>query len=137
MITCHPPLCERGATLAERSAEHIAEVHGDQEACPFPDFLGDQMDARSWLHMMAGCSRVGARSVSTIAVMVAFCDWRQMPLLTDAVQWAGWQWRGTLVWDKLISRPQKDGFGSRQVAVWASNGKLPIDRPVSVLPGGV
>ena len=28
------------------------------------------------------------------AVLVVFCDWRQIPLLTDAVQWAGWQWRG-------------------------------------------
>ena len=70
------------------------------------------------------------------AVLVAFCDWRQMPLLTDAVQWAGWQWRGTLVWDKLTSRPQKGRFRQQaEFAVWASNGKLPIDRPVSVLPG--
>ena len=70
------------------------------------------------------------------AVLVVFCDWRQIPLLTDAVQWAGWQWRGTLVWDKLTSRPQKGRFRQQaEFVVWASNGKLPIDRPVPVLPG--
>ncbi len=98
--------------------------------------MGDQMDARSWLHMMADVFADARVHCHDGAVLVAFCDWRQMPLLTDAVQWAGWQWRGTLVWDKLASRPQKGRFRQQaEFAVWASNGKLPIDRPVSVLPG--
>mgnify|MGYP002422109051 CR=1 FL=1 len=43
---------------------------------------------------------------------------------------------GTLVWDKLTSRPQKGRFRQQaEFVVWASNGKLPIDRPVPVLPG--
>ena len=70
------------------------------------------------------------------AVLVAFCDWRQMALLSDAVQWAGWQWRGTIVWDKLTSRPQRGRFRQQaEFALWASNGRLPIDRPVPGLPG--
>ena len=61
---------------------------------------------------------------------------RQMQLLSDAIQWAGWTWRGTIVWDKLTSRPQKGRFRQQaEFALWASNGKLPIDRPVPVLPG--
>ena len=90
--------------------------------------MGDQMDSRSWLHMMADILALARVRCHDGAVMVAFCDWRQMPLLTDAVQWA--------VWDKLTSRPQKGRFRQQaEFAVWASNGKLPIDRPVSVLPG--
>ena len=70
------------------------------------------------------------------SVLVSFCDWRQLPLLTDAIQWAGWQWRGTLTWDKISSRPQKGRFRQQaEFAVWASNGRLPLDRPVPVLPG--
>ena len=37
-------------------------------------------------------------------------DWRQLPAASDALQWAGWIWRGTAVWDKGNSRPQKGRF---------------------------
>ena len=79
-----------------------------------PDFDGDNKDQRSWTHWMAewlydvrkACKR-GLRSAF-------FIDWRQYPSITDALQWAGWIWRGTAVWDKGNSRPQKAGFASRQ-----------------------
>lgn len=135
-VITDPPYASGGATLSERSASTSQKYTATKKACPFLDFMGDQMDARSWLHMMADVFALARVRCHDGAVMVAFCDWRQMPLLTDAVQWAGWQWRGTLVWDKLTSRPQKGRFRQQaEFAVWASNGKLPIDRPVSVLPG--
>ena len=135
-VITDPPYASGGATLAERSASTSQKYTATKKACPFPDFMGDQMDSRSWLHMMADVLALARVRCHDGAVMVAFCDWRQMPLLTDAVQWAGWQWRGTLVWDKLTSRPQKGRFRQQaEFVVWASNGKLPIDRPVPVLPG--
>ena len=135
-VITDPPYASGGATLAERSASTSQKYTATKKACPFPDFMGDQMDARSWLHMMADVLALARVRCHDGAVMVAFCDWRQMPLLTDAVQWAGWQWRGTLVWDKLTSRPQMGRFRQQaEFVVWASNGKLPIDRPVPVLPG--
>ena len=42
-----------------------------------------------------------------------FIDWRQYPAITDALQWAGWIWRGCAVWDKLTCRPQRGAFASR------------------------
>lgn len=55
---------------------------------------------------------------------------------TDALQWAGWIWRGTAVWDKGNSRPQKGRFRQQaEYIVWGSNGPMPINRPVSCLPG--
>jgi site-specific DNA-methyltransferase (adenine-specific) len=70
------------------------------------------------------------------AVLVMFTDWRQAPALTDAIQWAGWIWRGTAVWDKVSSRPQKGRFRQQaEFILWGSNGPLSIDRPVPVLPG--
>lgn len=54
----------------------------------------------------------------------------------DALQWAGWIWRGTAVWDKGNSRPQKGRFRQQaEYIVWGSNGPMPINRPVSCLPG--
>lgn len=135
-VITDPPYASGGMTLAARSAPTSVKYTSSKGKCPYPDFSGDQMDARSWLHMMAdvlerarGCCRDGA-------VLVVFCDWRQMPLLSDAIQWAGWLWRGTVVWDKLNSRPQKGRFRQQsEFALWASNGSLPVNRPVPVLPG--
>lgn len=63
-------------------------------------------------------------------------DWRQYPSMTDALQWAGWIWRGTAVWDKTNSRPQKGRFRQQtEFIIWGSNGPMPISRPVSCLPG--
>ena len=65
-----------------------------------------------------------------------FIDWRQYPAITDALQWAGWIWRGCAVWDKLTCRPQKGRFRQQsEFIVWGSNGPLPIGRPVECLPG--
>lgn len=135
-VITDPPYASGGATLAERTASTAEKYTNTKRACPLPDFAGDQMDARSWLHMMADVLARARDHCSEGAILVAFCDWRQMALLSDAVQWAGWQWRGTIVWDKLTSRPQRGRFRQQaEFALWASNGRLPIDRPVPVLPG--
>lgn len=131
-----PPYASGGATLAEKSASTSQKYTSTKHQCPLPDFCGDQMDGRSWMHMMADVFALVRAHSREGAVLVAFCDWRQMALLSDAVQWAGWQWRGTIVWDKLTSCPQRGRFRQQaEFALWASNGRLPIDRPVPVLPG--
>lgn len=135
-VITDPPYSSGGATLSERIASTAEKYTSTKRACPFPDFVGDQLDARSWLHMMADVLEMARVHCHDGAVLVVFCDWRQMPLLSDAIQWAGWTWRGTIVWDKLSSRPQRGRFRQQaEFAVWASNGKLPVDRPVPVLPG--
>ena len=135
-VITDPPYASGGATLSERSVSTSQKYTATKKACPFPDFMGDQMDSRSWLHMMADVLALARVQCHDGAVLVVFCDWRQMPLLTDAVQWAGWQWRGTLVWDKLTSRPQKGRFRQQaEYIVWGSNGDMPISRPVPCLPG--
>ena len=58
------------------------------------------------------------------------------PSITDALQWAGWIWRGCVVWDKMTSRPQKGRFRQQsEYVVWGSNGPMPVNRPVGCLPG--
>lgn len=135
-VITDPPYASGGATLAERSAPTANKYTATKKRCPYPDFAGDQLDARSWLHMMADTFESARVHCHDGAVLVSFCDWRQLPLLTDAIQWAGWCWRGTLAWDKISSRPQKGRFRQQaEFAVWASNGRLSIDRPVPILPG--
>ena len=53
-------------------------------------------------------------------------DWRMLPTMTDAVQMAGWTWRGIVVWDKTNGcRPQLSRFRSQaEYVVWASRGAI-------------
>jgi site-specific DNA-methyltransferase (adenine-specific) len=59
-------------------------------------------------------------------LMVVFSDWRQLPVTTDALQAAGFTWRGVGVWDKgNSSRPYKGGFRAQtEFFAWGSKGPL-------------
>ncbi|MBB5860972.1 DNA modification methylase [Xanthomonas arboricola] len=69
--------------------------------------------------------------------MLLFTDWRQLPLTTDALQIAGFTWRGITVWDKTEGvRPQLGRFRNQaEYIVWGSKGNMPLDRRAPVLPG--
>ena len=84
-VITDPPYASGGATLSERSASTSQKYTATKKACPFPDFMGDQMDSRSWLHMMADILALARVQCHDGAVLVVFCDWRQVPLLTDAL----------------------------------------------------
>ena len=135
-VITDPPYSSGGMTLSEKTKQTSEKYTNSKKNCPFPDFCGDQMDARSWVHMMADVFEAARDKSNESAICAAFCDWRQLPLLSDAMQWAGWTWRGIVVWDKMSSRPQKGRFRQQsEFVLWASNGRLPVDRPVGVLPG--
>ncbi len=69
--------------------------------------------------------------------MLLFTDWRQLPLTTDALQCAGFTWRGVAVWDKTEGvRPQLGRFRNQaEYVVWGSKGAMPLGRRAPVLPG--
>ena len=56
-------------------------------------------------------------------MLCAFTDWRQLPVLTDAVQGGGWVWRNIVTWWKPGIRMQRGRFsGSAEYLVYASRG---------------
>ncbi|MCL1524884.1 DNA-methyltransferase [Xanthomonas nasturtii] len=101
------------------------------------DFVGDERDQRShlkWMHLwLSECARV----LKDGAPVLLFTDWRQLPLTTDALQIAGFTWRGITVWDKTEGvRPQLGRFRNQaEYIVWGSKGNMPLDRRAPVLPG--
>ena len=122
--------------MSAKSQSTAQKYTATKAKCPFPDFDGDSMDQRSWSHFMSNVLGAAYAKCTDGAICVLFIDWRNLPALTDAVQWAGWLWRGTAVWDKPTSRPQKGRFRQQaEFILWSSKGKLPVDRPVPVLPG--
>lgn len=78
-----------------------------------------------------------ARVLKDGAPVLLFTDWRQLPLTTDALQIAGFTWRGITVWDKTEGvRPQLGRFRNQaEYIVWGSKGNMPLDRRAPVLPG--
>ena len=65
-----------------------------------PDFDGDNRDQRSWTIWMVEWLSDARKACKPGAPICLFIDWRQYPSITDALQWAGWIWRGSVVWDK-------------------------------------
>ena len=83
--------------------------------------------------------RVALRCPSNLqarrACVHVLSNWRQLPAATDALQWAGWTWRGTAVWDKVNSRPSKGRFRQqgRSTIVWRLQRRIcPLNRPVAL-----
>lgn len=99
-------------------------------------FTGDNLDQRSWMSWCAEWLTLAREATKPGGVAVVFTDWRQLAALTDAVQWAGWVWRGIMVWDKKNSRPQPGRPRQQcEFIVWASNGALDIKRDAPYMPG--
>ena len=136
-IITDPPYASGGMSMSEKakSTRDKYTSYGEQ-GNPYPDFSGDALAQRAWtsfLHeILVECRRVTKPG----GVIVLFIDWRQLPALTDAMQWAGWTWRGVAVWDKTTCRPQLGRFRQQcEFIVWGSNGQMPTTRKAPVLPG--
>ena len=72
--------------------------------------LGDLKDQRSftmWATLwLSECWRLAKPGTPVLV----FSDWRQLPAMTDAVQAAGFEWRGIVVWHKPSARPMLGSF---------------------------
>ena len=134
-VITDPPYASGGRTQAEKS-KATAKKYSSMGGNAPPDFDGDAKDQRSWTRWAAEWLYLARRAAKPGAPVCMFIDWRQLPCASDALQWAGWIWRGIAVWDKGNSRPQKGRFREQaEYIVWGSNGDMPVSRPVPCLPG--
>ena len=134
-VITDPPYASGGRTQAEKNKSTRAKYSSMGEKAP-PAFDGDAKDQRSWTTWCAQWLGEARRVSKPGAPVCVFIDWRQLPSLTDALQWAGWIWRGIAVWDKGSSRPQRGRFRQQaEFIVWGSNGDMSLKRPVPCLPG--
>ncbi|PAU61950.1 adenine methyltransferase [Pseudomonas sp. PIC25] len=101
------------------------------------EFVGDNRDQRSQLAWYVLWLSEAHRILKAGSPVCLFTDWRQLPLTTDALQAAGFIWRGITVWDKTeASRPVPGRFRSQaEYIVWGSKGAMPLNRAAPVLPG--
>ena len=104
----------------------------------YQDFTGDQKDARSYLTWSILWMTEARRVTKPGGVIAVFCDWRQIPTVSDAVQGAGWTWRGVMTWHKPGARyfPKRASHACEFV-VWGSAGGMPNDRDAETVEGFV
>lgn len=112
VLTVLPSLAARGdefdAVITDPPYSSGGQYRGDRVAPCAPkyykaalaNFSGDNRDQRSylawstlWLTAARALTREGG-------LLCSFIDWRQLPTLSDAIQAAGWTWRGVLCWDR-------------------------------------
>lgn len=101
----------------------------------FPSFSGDSRDQRSYLAWSSLWITECVRILKPGGYFMCFTDWRQLPLMTDAVQAGGVFWRGIVAWDKgRGARAPHKGYFKHQCeyVVWGTKGaaiKLEHDGP--------
>ena len=132
-----PPYSSGGMVRGDRMARTDTKYTGREHQGRRADFTGDNRDQRGFLAWMTLWLSEAQRVLEPGAPIVLFTDWRQLPVMTDALQAGGFVWRGIAVWDKTeAARPQMDAFKSQcEYIVWGSNGPMPRDGRVGCLPG--
>jgi len=136
-VITDPPYNSGGRTPSERRTQSARDKYVSSDAGhELADFEGDNRDQRgylAWLTLvLAECYRVAGPG----APALVFTDWRQLPTTSDALQAAGWTWRGIVVWNKPIARPRRGGFAqSTEYLLWGTHGAVLADRNPVYLPG--
>jgi site-specific DNA-methyltransferase (adenine-specific) len=139
-VITDPPYSSGGLMRGDRQGATSSKYVMTGTQIERPEFYGDNRDQRSftlWCSLwMAECARITKQG----GYLLTFCDWRQLPAMSDAIQAGGWVWRGIVPWDKTEgTRPQMGWFRAQcEYVLTASNGGMgkEQERPVKVcLPG--
>lgn len=109
-LVTDPPYSSGGLHAGARRMDPAQKYQTTGTKRSYPPMLGDVKDQRSftlWATLwLSECWRLARPG--TLALV--FSDWRQLPAMTDAVQAAGWEWRGIVVWHKPSARPMMGSF---------------------------
>lgn len=138
-IVTDPPYSSGGQFRGDRAQGVSTKYVQSQTHLVRPEFGGDNRDGRGYLAWVGAWVGELQRAAKPGAALLMFCDWRQLPLTTDAMQAGGFVWRGIVPWDKTEgTRPQMGRFRSQcEYVVWGTNGPVAEERAedIGVLPG--
>src|SRR6187402_2708970 len=131
-LVTDPPYCAVGSASQATAKKYL----GHRTKSRRTNFSGDTRDARSWLRWTTLWLIEAMRVVRVGGVVCIFCDWRQLPLATDALQCAGWIWGGIVPWNKTRAvRPRKGAFRSQcEYVIWGYRERL-IGNPKVTIDG--
>lgn len=129
-VCIDPPYSSGGLMRADRSVKTTDKytLTGTQKM--HPEFYGDNRDQRgflTWATMwLTECFRITKEG----GALLMFTDWRQLPIMTDALQAGGYVWRGIVPWDKTEGvRPQMGWFRAQcEYVLTASRGSMGMEQ---------
>ncbi len=122
-VVTDPPYSSGGAFRGDRAMATTTKYVNSDTAAYRPEFAGDNRDQRAFLAWASMWLNAARNASVPGAVLASFIDWRQLPILTDAVQSGGWTWRGLGTWWKPGCRMQKGRFSaSAEYVIYATNG---------------
>ncbi|PTW61421.1 site-specific DNA-methyltransferase (adenine-specific) [Breoghania corrubedonensis] len=134
-LVTDPPYSSGGLHTGTRTADSPNGKYLNDPG-KYPEFTGENRDQFSYMQWSTLWMTHAHRVLRAGAPVMVFSDWRQLPVLTSALQAAGFTWRGIVAWDKTEGvRPQKGRFRQQaEFVCWGSKGKWhSSDGPV--LPG--
>lgn len=138
-VITDPPYNSGGRTTTERTRATAMDkyVSGDARVVEeFSDFVGESRDQRGYQVWLTMVLAEALRASKMSAPLLVFCDFRQLPTTSDAIQAAGWTWRGIIPWHKPISRPHRGGFRRAcEYVLWATKGPINGDANPVYLEG--
>ena len=127
-VVTDPPYSSGGAFRGDRAMKTTTKYVNSDTLSYRPEFAGDNRDQRSFLAWSAMWLNACRQASDPGAVLCSFIDWRQLPILTDAVQAGGWTWRNVATWWKPGVRMQRGSFSSSaEYVVYATNGPSSTD----------
>jgi site-specific DNA-methyltransferase (adenine-specific) len=132
-VLTDPPYSSGGSVRDKSMATSRKYLQSGSAAGRYPEFQGDGRDQRSYLAWSTLWMGRARDLVAPGGIIAGFSDWRQLPVTTDALQCAGWIWRGVVAWDKTeASRPQRGRFRNQtEFAVWGTNGARALEGVVA------
>lgn len=123
-IVTDSPYSSGGAFRSDRALPTAVKYQNTGSAA-LPEFSGDHRDQKSFAFWSTMWLMIARRACKPGAPVMTFTDWRQLPVTTDAVQAAGWTWRGIATWSKRYGRAVQGRFSSAaEFVVWGSNGPM-------------
>jgi site-specific DNA-methyltransferase (adenine-specific) len=131
-VLTDPPYSS-GGNVRDKAMATSAKYLQSESAGKYPEFQGDTRDQRSYLAWSTLWMGRARDLVLPGGIIASFSDWRQLPVTTDAVQCAGWIWRGVVPWDKTeSSRPQQGRYRNQtEFVVWGTNGSRRLQGPIA------
>ena len=124
-IITDPPYSSGGFSRDDKGKDPDAKYTQSSAQGRYPTFSGDSRDQRSYLAWSALWIAEAVRVLKPGGYFLAFTDWRQLPVMTDAVQAGGVFWRGVIAWDKgRGSRAPHKGYFRHQCeyVIWGTKG---------------
>lgn len=139
LLATDPPYSSGGLFRGDRSMSTRAKYVTADSQSDCADFAGDNRDQRAYLAWLTLWLTETLRVMKSGRIIVLFADWRQLPTTTDAMQCAGFIWRGIGTWKKASGRPGLGiATGGSEFMAWGCKGSLDPGHDVylpSVLDG--